>query len=610
MLMRKRQLLILCILLGLILFASSPNSRIVHASTTVTFQPSTADTYLQQDNPDVNYGSSTNLDVRSNTGGGNHRTILKFDVSSVIPNGATVISATLSLRYYGYGGSNDPSGRIYNVYRLTQTAWTELGSTWNNYTATQHWTISGGDYSTTDGASASVPSSFGWMNWAVTAQVQYAVNNVGGVAHLLIRDQGEDSATDYHASFYSKEWTTDADRPKLEVTYAVIDRIAFTTGPQILTAGTASGAITIQTQDATGAVNVPSDTTITLSSTSGAGRFSLLTSPWIDITSVTITAGSDSASFYYNDTTAGTPTITAAESPSEGWTDATQQETVNAANLDHFTFATIISPQTAGAAFSITITGKDAYENTVTSYVGTNILSDTTGTINPTSTTAFSSGVWSGSVTISKSQTGVSITTTGATKTGTSNNFNVNPTSSSVQSATGTGLVVFSPDAGVIEGLAAVSESTLPSAGKPNLAFPHGFFSFTITGLTAGATVTVTITFPSPMPVGTQYWKYGPTPGNLVDHWYQIPIGDDDGDNVITITVTDNGLGDDILTGTDLQIVDQGGPGTFTPAAPVGPVGGVLMAVNKLAVLVPYLALAGLVAAASSLYALRKRCRS
>jgi len=52
---------------------------------------------------------------------------------------------------------------------------------------------------------------------------------------------------------------------------------------------------------------------------------------------------------------------------------------------------------------------------------------DSTGTISPTSTGAFSAGVWSGSVTITKAQTGVTITTSGNGKSGTSNSFHVNP---------------------------------------------------------------------------------------------------------------------------------------------------------------------------------------
>ncbi|TRZ47888.1 MAG: hypothetical protein D4S01_11370, partial [Dehalococcoidia bacterium] len=144
------------------------------------------------------------------------------------------------------------------------------------------------------------------------------------------------------------------------------------------------------------------------------------------VTSVTIPSGSNSASFYYKDTTVGMPTITAVENPAQGWTDATQPVTVNHAALEKFSFAHVNDP-IVNVAFSIIITAQDQYDNTVTSYTDTNTLSDSTGTISPTTTTAFISGVWTGNVTISTVQDGVLITTTDDGKTGTSNLFNVDP---------------------------------------------------------------------------------------------------------------------------------------------------------------------------------------
>jgi hypothetical protein len=107
-----------------------------------------------------------------------------------------------------------------------------------------------------------------------------------------------------------------------------------------------------------------------------------------------------------------------------------------------------------------------------------------------------------------------------------------------VETATGSGIACFETDAGTIKDLVAVDESTLPAEGKPALVFPHGFFSFNITGLTPGQTVVVTITLPDNVPVGTQYWKYHASEGG----WIQIRMGSDDGDNVITITLVDGGL--------------------------------------------------------------------
>ena len=133
------------------------------------------------------------------------------------------------------------------------------------------------------------------------------------------------------------------------------------------------------------------------------------------------------------------------------------------------------------------------------------------------------------------------------------------PLTVSVETATGTGTAYFASDTCTIEDLASVNESDLPFEGKPDAVFPHAFFSFNITGLTAGQTVTVTITLPDNVPAGTQYWKYGKTTANPTDHWYEISVGSNDGDNVITITLTDGGLGDDDLTANGV-IVDDGGP--------------------------------------------------
>jgi hypothetical protein len=288
---------------------------------------------------------------------------------------------------------------------------------------------------------------------------------------------------------------------RLEYEYSPITQIVFTTPAQTITAGEASAIMTIQARDASGhPVKVLSDTTIALSSSSGNGKFSLSTTPWVDVSSVTITAGSSTVSFYYKDTAAGTATITAAEWPSQGWTDATQLETAN-------------------------------------------------------------------------------------------------PMSSPVETATGTGSAAFSPDVGVIESLTAVSESTLPSAGKPSLTFPHGFFMFRITGLRVGQAVTVTVALPSDLPTTASYWKYHAGEGG----WIQIPMGSNDGDNVITITLVDGGVGDDDGTANGV-IVDQGGPGN----PPSRPVGGVVMPVNKLIVLSPYLVLLGLLGAAIVVVAVRK----
>ena len=123
--------------------------------------------------------------------------------------------------------------------------------------------------------------------------------------------------------------------------------------------------------------------------------------------------------------------------------------------------------------------------------------------------------------------------------------------------ATGTGDVGFASNQGTIEDLTPVDESTLPTTGKPDIEFPHGFFSFEITDVPVGGEVTVTLVLPEAVPVGTQYWKYHADSG-----WYRImPIGDDDGDNTITFNLIDGVSGHDDDGESNGIIVDVGGVG-------------------------------------------------
>jgi len=127
----------------------------------------------------------------------------------------------------------------------------------------------------------------------------------------------------------------------------------------------------------------------------------------------------------------------------------------------------------------------------------------------------------------------------------------------STGTSTGTGTASFTPSEGAIEAVKAVA--TPP--GAPVL--PDGVFSFKVTGLTypPAQTVTITITLPGPvLPVGSaKWWKY------QAGAWYSLPIGSDDGDNIITITLTDGVFpGDeDSIAG---QITDPGGLGYLVSA--------------------------------------------
>ncbi|MBE3142094.1 MAG: right-handed parallel beta-helix repeat-containing protein, partial [Thermoplasmata archaeon] len=104
-----------------------------------------------------------------------------------------------------------------------------------------------------------------------------------------------------------------------------------------------------------------------------------------------------------------------------------------------------------------------------------------------------------------------------------------------------------------------VDENTLPQEARDNkpvgLTLPFGLFNFTITGLNPGQVITLTIELPDPVPMGSKWWK-------VADDftWYFLPIGSDDGDTIITINLTDGGLGDNDGM-IDEKIVDPGGIG-------------------------------------------------
>ena len=104
--------------------------------------------------------------------------------------------------------------------------------------------------------------------------------------------------------------------------------------------------------------------------------------------------------------------------------NGSQTVTVIPAALDRFVFGPI-STETSGTAFAITITAKDAFDNTKTNFNDTAHLEDSTDTIDPDSA-PFVSGLFSGMVTIFEAQDDATITASFGGVTSASNAFDVN----------------------------------------------------------------------------------------------------------------------------------------------------------------------------------------
>jgi hypothetical protein len=164
-------------------------------------------------NNSVNYGTSTDLRIRNNYGGGGSPgwycdTLIKFDLSSV-PTGSTIISATLKLYYYTYW-NNNPAGRNLNLYSII-CPWDE--HTVTGYSKPWHATLRT-SYST-------VPSSFGWMNWNVKNDVQDFIDGCVTNFGWRITDENYWGQVNIpFIAFYSKE--KGSYTPVLEVKYSQV----------------------------------------------------------------------------------------------------------------------------------------------------------------------------------------------------------------------------------------------------------------------------------------------------------------------------------------------------------------------------------------------------
>jgi len=82
------------------------------------------DTWLNEQDPSKNYGTTTTLILRSQANQ-NHRVLVRFPLPE-IPEGCSVSSATLTL-----AANSSASGRTIDAYRAT-ASWTETGATWSN----------------------------------------------------------------------------------------------------------------------------------------------------------------------------------------------------------------------------------------------------------------------------------------------------------------------------------------------------------------------------------------------------------------------------------------------------------------------------------------------
>jgi hypothetical protein len=157
-----------------------------------------------------------------------------------------------------------------------------------------------------------------------------------------------------------------------------LSTIGFGSAPVTLPAGSVSTPLTIQVQ--TGGVPdvAKADTPVSLATSSPAGGFSTSpTGPFSPTLTVTIPAGTSSATFYYTDTRAGTAAIAATVA---GQPSVVQLETVTPAAPASLGVTPASATVKTGARLQLAVSGKDAYGNVVPV---TATWSASAGTISP-----------------------------------------------------------------------------------------------------------------------------------------------------------------------------------------------------------------------------------
>ncbi len=204
------------------------NDDAAPTTTTVTLQSGVngyagmIDSYISSSSPTntaggVGVGLTETYNASSGTD--SRTALVRFPIFAAeggpVPNGATIVSASLSLYQYSTATLN------LGAHRLLHT-WVETANSWNESAAGVPWlsagaNASGGDYVGLADGMATTPTAAGWVNLDVTSGVQAFA---GGTTNYGWRLRGSGALTG-QSSFRSREYTTDiTQRPKLTIVYA------------------------------------------------------------------------------------------------------------------------------------------------------------------------------------------------------------------------------------------------------------------------------------------------------------------------------------------------------------------------------------------------------
>lgn len=184
---------------------------------TATIYP-TKDAYLDQGSPTANR-DTLGIRIGRFVGGTVWRGVFHFDLSSDVPAGAVIDSATL----YMSTSSTQGTGAACKAHRLTVTDWVENEVTWRRASTALDWT-DGGDYTETGAIDWTMNADVGVDSQTVdlTSLAQDAVDSRSLQLHVLLKDDAE-LTNSTHRFFKDVENDTEAERPRLELAFSYVE---------------------------------------------------------------------------------------------------------------------------------------------------------------------------------------------------------------------------------------------------------------------------------------------------------------------------------------------------------------------------------------------------
>jgi PKD repeat protein len=186
----------------------------------------TYDNRLRELSPTTVLSGSNFIDIGKSTG--ISRGLILFDLSSY-KTSDTISKATLSLYWYYPASTARTSDTVVEVYR--PVAWDPNYVSWNNRATGTAWSTAGGNWYDKNGiaqgstpyASVTFPASTvpgnKYYDFDVTQLVQDYISGKCTNTGFFIKAKTESGN---YIAFYSKEWSNDAQKPKLTITTSAV----------------------------------------------------------------------------------------------------------------------------------------------------------------------------------------------------------------------------------------------------------------------------------------------------------------------------------------------------------------------------------------------------